>query len=168
MMNKTQKLENRKMILGISPGTMYTGIAVFMGGELIEYQVKTFYGRITKKKLQRVLIAIQRTIGIYGAEMIAMKIPEGKCTSNEVWQLIKGIENLAVEKELLIFKYTLSDLKEACLDDKNKTRVDLAEILWQKYPELSFVERSKGVNKHAYYGKMFEAIAAAMQHITKT
>jgi hypothetical protein len=168
MMNNPQKLENRKMILGISPGTMYTGIAVFMDGELIEYQVKTFYGRITKKKLQRVLNAIQRTIGIYGAEMIAMKIPEGKCTSDKVWQLIKGIENMTDEKQLPIFRYTLSDLKKMCLDDENKTRVDLAEILWQKYPELSFVERSKGVNKHTYYGKMFEAIAAAMQHIIKT
>lgn len=147
---------------------MYTGIAVFMGGGLIEYQVKTFYGKISKKKLERVLNAIQGAICSYGAEMIAVKIPEGKCTSDAVWQLIKGIEKMVVEKRLPIVKYTLSELKMMCLADNNRSRKDLAENLWQKYPELSFVERSKGLNKHTYYGKMFEAIAAAMQHINKT
>jgi Holliday junction resolvasome RuvABC endonuclease subunit len=168
-MNDSIKIDERNIILGISPGTMYTGIAIFQNGGLIEWRVKTFYGKITKKKLQRILNAVEAVIDSYAVDSIAIKIPEGNCTSEKVWQLIGDIKKMAGNKKLPIFRYSLSELKQLCLGDDAISRKDLAEYLMQKYPKkLSFVGESRRLNKHTYYGKMFEAVAAGMQRITKT
>ncbi len=163
-MNKS--IPKSKTVLGISLGTRYTGVAVFRHGELIEYQTKVFNGKITKKKLKRILNSLEKQIAYYTVDSIAMKIPEGEARSKEIRQIILDIEKIAKDKKLQFFRYTISDLKQTCFPDEKANRQDLAEYLMQKYPELSFVEKC-GLNRHTYYGKMFEAVAAGMQHCIK-
>jgi hypothetical protein len=162
-MNKSNKVSKRNTVLGISPGTKYLGISVFRQGELIEYKVKTYYGKISKKKLQRIMNTIHETIDGYGVESIAVKVPEGIIRSKEVRQIISDIEKISTAKQLRIFRCNISGLKQACLEEKITSRQGLVEYLMQKYPELSFVEQNGGLNRHVYYGKMFEAVAAGMQ-----
>jgi RNase H-fold protein (predicted Holliday junction resolvase) len=154
-------------VLGISPGTRFTGIAVFRHGELIEYQTKTFTGKVSKIKLQRIHNTIEEIINGYAVDAIVIKIPKGRTKHKGVKQIIADIEKMAAKKHLQVFRCNISGLKQACLSDKNTNRQDLAEYLMQKYPdELSFV-RHCGYNRHTYYGKMFEAVAAGLQYGTK-
>jgi RNase H-fold protein (predicted Holliday junction resolvase) len=161
-MNNSNTPTKRNTILGISPGTRTTGIAIFRQRELVEYQVKTFAGKITKKKLLHVLNSVEVIMDRYAVDSVVLKIPKGKARSKDVQYIITGIEKMAADKGLQFYRCTISDLKRVYSSDKKATRKDLAEYLMLNYPELSYIEHS-GYNKHAYYGKMFEAIAAGMQ-----
>lgn len=151
-------------ILGISPGTRFTGIAIFRKGDLIEYQTKTFMGKVSQKKLQRIHNTLEEIIDGYAVDSIVMKIPEGKTRHKGVKQIIADTENMAKKKHLEYVRCNIHDLKQTCLPGEKANRQDLTEYLMQKYPaELSFVKHC-GYNRHTYYGKMFEAIAAGMKH----
>ena len=95
-----------------------------------------------------------------------MKIPNTKTTSKNVRQIIADIEKIAVEKELQFFRCNITALKQICGGVYNRKK--LVEYLLKKYPkELSYVEKC-GPNRHPYYEKMFEAVAAGMQHSPKS
>jgi hypothetical protein len=158
-------MQEPKMILGISPGTRYVGISLFQNGRLIGWKVKTFKGKTTKKKLQHIRDSVRPIIEGYAVDAVTLKIPDCKRTSKNVRQIISDIEKIVVEKKLQFFRCNITALKQMCSVDNRK---NLVEYLMQKYPkELSSVENC-GPNRHPYYEKMFEAVAAGMLHSPKS
>ena len=160
-MNNTHNTK-RLVVLGIAPGTIDNGLAIFQNGSLIDYQVKTFREKYSPKKMQRILSFVEGIIELHEVNAVVIKIPkEDKRKSKKVLQLIAHIEKLAGSKNIPVVKSDLSFLKER---SKSGSRKELSKYLMQKYPELSFMDNNK-LNKDAYYGKMVEAIAAGMQII---
>ncbi|HTB32793.1 MAG TPA: hypothetical protein VK808_12245 [Bacteroidia bacterium] len=161
-MNKA--ITKHHIVLGIAPGTIDNGLAVFQSGGLIDYQVKTFREKYSPSKMKRILNFIKETIELHEVNAIAVKIPKSdKRQSKKVLQLISSIEKMAKAKHILVIKSDLSFLKEKC---ESGSRKELSKYLIQKYPELTFMDNDK-LNKDTYYGKMVEAIAAGMQLVEK-
>ena|ERR1700679_2364383 len=160
-MNKAA-ISKHGIVLGISPGTIDNGLAVFQDGNLIDYQVKTFREKYSPQKMRRILAFILGIIELHEVNAVAVKIPkEDKRQSKKVLQLISHIEKMAVTKNIPVVKSELSFLKEK---SESGSRKELSKYLMHKYPELTFMDNNK-LNKDTYYGKMVEAIAAGMQVI---
>lgn len=165
-MNNSSKLNKHKNILGISPGTRSIGISLFRHGDLIDYNVKNFTGKLSNKKLTYILKTIQKMVEEYSIDSIALKVPEGKTKSKGVKFIIEGIENIACYQKSHLLKSTISDLQKTFIPEVKANKLNLSIFLMNKFPELSYIEHC-GYNRHTYYGKMFEAIAAGIQLVDK-
>lgn len=150
-----------KIVLGISLGTKYVGLAVYEKNRLTYYRVKTFYGRWNAAKLKRILATIDNKITRRNVTHIAFKVPEQVHGSGNIEELVEGIHTLCSKRNIQTKRYSLAHFKRPTKDGRISKRA-VAERLIQKHPELTsrFHKEYKYIGK-AYYFKMFEAIACA-------
>jgi len=151
---------NGGTILGIDPGTRFTGIAVLRNRKLVEYQVKTYLGAWSPKKLQAIIIMLAAVIERYGIRDVAVTVPDSLPDSLGFTQLIGSINALCDRKGIRPYYSTLSDLKAKYCGGKGNNK-DLMAAIALKYPELVLEYRKEEKNKEGYYHKVFEAVAAA-------
>ena len=154
-------ITDKQTVLGISPGTRVTGIAVFHDGELMEWKVKTINGAWSKLKLSLLTSYIGKTIDRYAARSMVVKILHESKSSSGLNMLIASLNLLAKEKRCLYYTCTIKDLKSLYKTYTVKNKDDLVEAICRKHPELIFVRNKEKKNRYRYYTKMFEAIACA-------
>ncbi len=152
-------MENNQTIIGISPGTYLFGFAVFRRGQLVNYGVKTYPGKWSKKKFYHIMNSVERLLEKHAPEIIVMKVADIKSLSDNVELIRAGIENLAEKKGIQVFKCALQDIKRACCDDSKMEAEELHKCLMEQYPILSS-KKSEKINWHIYNGKMFEAVGS--------
>jgi len=157
-----------KAVLGISPGTRRCGIAIAHSRKLIHYQVQTFPGTWSHKKLIRILRVIAGHIKLHAIEEIAVKLPDALPTSKAFIQLIGSINVLRERNGITIQYYTLNELKLGHAGTGKISRVRLIESIVKRHPELLPEYQRERRNKEAYYYKMFEAVLCTqMEHLNK-
>jgi RNase H-fold protein (predicted Holliday junction resolvase) len=149
-------------VLGISAGTRSLGIAVLKNGELIDWRMKEFKGKWSKKKLNVILLMVQKYVGKYAAEGIALKVPHSKRSSRQLNQLIAALQEFAKENRVKIKTFTIEELeKKFCPVGVRANSRLLLEYALNEYPfvwpEYSRQKRAKT----QYYLKLFEAILSA-------
>ena len=71
-------------IIGVSPGTRSLGVAVSRGNRLLHWQVHSFHGPWSEKKLKYILSTIGRYTERYGAKEVNIKIPDKFPTTKEL------------------------------------------------------------------------------------
>jgi len=162
-------MEAHNSILGISLGTRQIGIALCTGGQLYEWQVKTFTGKWSKSKLRGILLTLSGIIDEERVGQVAVKIPDIIPASKGFTQLMGGLNVLCEQKHFKARYYTLSDIKKQFAPDKELNKETLAEIIVACHPELQHAYRKQKKRKNAYYYKLFEAVAAAhLLYVTTT
>jgi Holliday junction resolvasome RuvABC endonuclease subunit len=148
-------------ILGISPGTRSFGIGVLDGGELIEWQVKTFKGRWSKEKMKGIVSMLEEICIHFRISQIAIKEVSPLRSMKNVRMLTSQIIAMAEKKGIKIFRFTLNDLKRSAGLHGRETRDKVMEFVALKYPVLKKEYLKERNNLNPYYLRMFEAIAAA-------
>jgi len=149
------------IILGISPGTRLLGIAVFRNRELVEWQVKSFKQHWSVSKLEAILRVIEQYVEHYQVKTIAMKITSPAHASPGLQLLTKKIVQRARQQGIIIFPFTLHDIKCMLQRNQKQSRYALMEFLAEKYPILRKAYLKEMNNENPYYLPMFEAIAVA-------
>jgi len=148
-------------VLGISIGTRKIGLAVMQKGQLLESKVAAFKGPWSDEKLASIMQCIQKCKEHFTASAIAMKIPNIAHHTDGLQTLITAIQHYCSTQKLKVQVYTITELKEALLSDRRKTKRALVAFIGEKYTELYKEYRKEYSNRNKHYTKMFEAIAAA-------
>ncbi len=145
-------------VLGISLGSRRIGIAVQENGRLVHWQMQTFPGAWSHRKLKRIILAIFRHVELHAAGTIVIKIPDVFPTSKAFSQLIGCLNLTAISKKISIRYYTLSELKQKLGDSEEISRICLIESIVKLHPELLPEYQRENRNKERYYFKLFEAV----------
>ena len=147
-------------ILGVSIGTRNVGVAVIRLRMLTDYRIRTFPGKWTPQKCERILEIIEAIVITNGITDITYKIPHKAHCSEGIEKLIEAIEGIAKEYWLSIHQCTIEDIKAAITSEKKTNKKVMVDMLMQKYPELQ--KRWTGSKRaQKYNAKLFEAIACA-------
>lgn len=151
----------KEAVLGISLGTRRLGIAIVRNDRLIHFQIQTFPGIWSDKKLRYILSAISGHVQRHTIGGIVVKIPDTLPTSKAFNQLIGSLNILSEDMRVKTRYYTLSDLKIAHAGAEKTSRKWLIESIVKQHPELLPEYHKEHRNKEAYYYKMFEAVLCA-------
>ena len=149
-------------ILGINPGTRYLGIAFFRGAELRDWRVKVVEGKWSEEKVKKIKTIILSLIDKYEPDFLSIKKLNPCRTSSNLTRLSTKIKNLARGKGLVVYQYTLDDLKTFFSPKDKVSKKKMAAIVTKAYPALCHEFRKEKGNKNSYYIRMFEAVALAL------
>jgi len=148
-------------VLGISLGTRQVGIAILRNNELVDWHLRSFPAQWSKNKLKKIIGEIDTLIHDHSVKIIAVKIPGMLPSFRGFTQLIGALNVLLERKGIKAEYYTLTDIQEHFSPEKKIYKDTIAAVLTDKHPELLTIY-SKGKEKRdRYYGKIFDAVAAA-------
>ena len=148
-------------ILGISPGTKAVGFAVLENGKLTEWKIETFKGRWSQEKLLVITSCIKQYAEQYSVQVVAVKLPDALPTSHAFIQIVGTVNAYCERTGLHVMYYMLSDLKKHYCPGKKNNKMQLIDCITNYHPELLPEWQKERHNQNSYYGKLFEAIAAA-------
>lgn len=148
-------------ILGIDPGTRFTGIAVMRGGVLIHSQVRAFQGPWSLMKLKMIIQWLDAVIARYGIAKVAVKIPDVFPRAPAYNQLIGSLNVFFGSKGIQPLYFTHSEIKGRLSTGKIENTDELMQIIVLKHPELWLEYKRETRNENAHYHKVFHAVAAA-------
>jgi len=149
-------------ILAINPGTRYLGIAIFRGAELRDWRVKVVEGKWSEEKINKIKTIILNLIDKYGPDVLAIKRLNLSRSSSNLTRLSTKIKNLARRKSLMVYQYTLDDLK-AFFSPKDKiSKKKMAAMVTKAYPALCHELGKENSNRNSYYIRMFESVALGL------
>jgi len=150
-------------ILGINPGTRYLGFAVLYGQELMDWRVKTFRGKWTKEKAERIIEIISEQIELYDINTIAMKRLHPARTSKNLKLLVSKITALARRKRMKVKSHSINELERFILAEEKPNKRNLAEKIIKEYPMLVHELNKEKSRKYSYYMRAIEAVALGLK-----
>jgi len=149
-------------ILAINPGTRYLGIAIFKGAELRDWAVKVAEGKWSNEKAKKINKIILSLINEYNPNILAIKKISPCRSSTNLKRLTSKIKNLARRKGLMIYQYSIGDLKAFFSPKNNIDKKKLAVIVTKVYPSLCHELEKENSNRNSYHIRMFEAVALGL------
>lgn len=150
-----------KTILGIDPGTRFVGIAVLQSGRLRHYQVRSFHGPWSLRKLKAIIRNLEEIRERYDITHIGVKIPDTFPVAKGFNQLIGSFNVAWGNTPIKLLYYPYSEIKaHHCTDDKPDTAM-LMHVILRRHPELMTEYLKEQQNEDAYYYKIFTAVAVA-------
>lgn len=148
-------------ILGIDPGTRSVGIAVLQSGLLMHYQVRSFHGPWSNKKLKSIVTTLEKIREQYGIVHIAVKIPDTFPTAKGFNQLIGSFNVVWCKRTVSLRYYSFSEIKAVHCTENKKDTAALMQAILQRHPALMTEYLKEQENEEAYYYKVFNAVAVA-------
>lgn len=148
-------------ILGLSFSTRNQGLAVVKLNLLVDYSLKLYKGKWSLQKKELILTSLATCIESYNIQKLALSIPS-KCHQTE-WckELLTSILALAKMYSITVIEYSTKELLLLIPNSTKRPKKGLMKRLVELFPELITYYKKELNNKHKYYIKMFEAIAAA-------
>ncbi|MEZ5016062.1 MAG: hypothetical protein R2800_03365 [Flavipsychrobacter sp.] len=132
------------------------GYAVFHKGELIDWRIKAFRDKWSKKKQKKILQAFAHVLNTYPIQTVISKEPHPTYCTKEVYQLINEIKAITKKKGVSFIPYSLEKLD---LSKNSSQKVGVINLTLEKYPHLKRHCETERQTRAEYYIKMFEAIA---------
>ena len=157
-------------ILGISAGSRYIGIAVLNGTELIDWKLKSFPGKWTNEKEEKVKRTIEDYFKLYRPNAVSVKIIYPSRSSSQIHTVLKYINELARWHRIWLYQFSIEQVKQKFFKDKKSNKKEIAEMVAAMFPILFHQLHQKTHNKNLYYMRVFEAVALAVvcrDHIDK-
>ena len=100
-------------MLGISIGTRSIGIAVIRRGHLLDWQVKSFKGKMNQQKLYMISGAVLKLIRENSSKEVILKMPHKSHIYTNVELLKKHLTKSLATHKIPVHTYSLSDIKTA-------------------------------------------------------
>jgi hypothetical protein len=149
-------------ILAVNPGTKYLGLAAFQGSDLVYWGVKVLKGKWSREKMRNIEGILLDLIAQHDITVLTLKKPHSSRSSRNLNCLVAAVERLARKKRLKVRFYSLSDLKDFLALGMKINKIDLAGMAVARYQFLIHQLEKEKKNKHPYFTRMFEAIAAGI------
>jgi Holliday junction resolvasome RuvABC endonuclease subunit len=146
-------------ILGINPGTRYLGVAIFEGGELLDWGVKVIKGKRSEERTKMAKKIVSLLIDCGGPEVLAIKLLHPARSSKNLKRLVSQIKELSKRRGLKVYQYSIKELEDFFSPEEKINKRKLAEIVALEYPELLPELEKEKSHKNPYHMRMFEAIA---------
>ena len=149
-------------IISINPGTRYLGLAIFDGSNLLDWRVKSFEGKWTKEKADRILDIVREQIELYDIDAIAIKKLHPSRSSKNLKLLVSRIKVLGKKKRIKVQSHSIKELENFFIMDEKPNKRNLAERIALEYPVLAHELNEEKSHKNAYHLRMIEAVALGM------
>ena len=130
----------------------------------MQYDIKSFQGVWSQKKLYSIITVIHVYIERYRVTQVSIKIPDVLPVSLGFTQLVGSLNALCERTGIKPRYHTFSEVKGRHIGNAKHNSANLITAIIEKHPELMPEYRREQKNKEAYYYKMFEAVAVA--HMT--
>jgi len=117
--------------------------------------------------MRRIMRVVCRLIEHYAPNVVVIKKLHPSRSSMNLKRLVAQIEGLSKRRRLRVCQYSISDLEALLSPEEKKSRKGLAEIVAQKYSELSPELTKEKSHKNPYYLRMFEAVALGIMVAVK-
>jgi len=144
-------------ILGISPGTRSMGYAIMSDGELVDWGVKNFKGKWSKKREIKIFQIFQRLVNDYQVSGVAIKMSRFSERSRNLERIYLLIRTSTKKMGLRLFEFSIEEIKQNCENVRNKQ--EMVQFLKSRFPELNRELQRETQNN---YFRQFESIAVAM------
>lgn len=154
-------------MLGISIGTRSVGIAIFRKKQLVDWQVKSFKGKMNEQKPYMISGAILKLLREYECNEVVLRVPNKAHCYKNIILLKKHLSKSIANRKIPIHCYSLVDIKKG-LDVSIRNKKELLDWAVNRYIQLRFVYEKEQKNKNSYYIKLFEAVAVLHIHIHRT
>jgi len=151
-----------RVTIGISPGTRYIGVAILRGGELVTWRMLSFRGSWSAAKHTQVVLALEKLFAAYTIKAVAVRVPNRIPKLVSYSQLLGAINVLCEHIGIRAVYYSTSDLKRCYIASKSVNKQALWSYIAHKFPELMPEFEKELHNRHNYYDRVFEAIAAGL------
>lgn len=146
-------------ILGINPGSKYSGISIFYGSELIDWRVKVISGKWSKEKMEKAMEIIASFIDQYQPDVLSIKRLNLSRSSRNLNNLVAKIITLAKAKKLKVYEYSIKELEAFFSPMEKINKKQMMEIIASEYPALFHDFNREKSHKNPYHSRMFEAVA---------
>jgi hypothetical protein len=151
-------------IIGISIGTRSIGIALIRNGQLLDWQVKSFKGKMNQQKLYMISGAVLKLTREYHSAEVVFRMPDKSQIYTNITLLKKHLTKALTAHKVAIHFYSLADIKSA-LGPTVCNKQKLLEWGADTYRQLKVIYLKEQKNKNSYYIKIFEAVAVLHIHI---
>jgi len=156
-------IKRDKRILGINPGARYVGLAVFHETDLLDWRIKTFTGKWTKEKAEKIIEMLSEHIENYDINALAIKKLHPARTSKNLKILVYKIKNLAKRKRIECESYFIKEIEHVFLDGEKLNKRNLADRVVAEYPMLVHELNIEKSRKNSYFMRAIEAVALGMK-----
>jgi len=146
-------------ILGINPGTIYLGLAVFIGPELRDWGIKGLKGRWSQEKARKIRDIIAGYLDRYEINALSIKKLHPARCSVPLQELVTMIVKHCHTKKIRVQTYSIQELEALFSDQGRINRKELAEIIVRQYPALFHELEKERKNKNPYFFRLFETVA---------
>lgn len=154
-------IKEANRIIGINPGTRYLGIAIICDPDLLDWRVKTFTGKWSREKANRILDAIKELIELYEINTIVVKKIHPSRSSKNLNYLVYLIKAMAKRKRIRTKSYSIIELERLLIEGEKFNKKNLAAKIVAEYPALVHEKNKEDSNKNSYHQRMIEAVALA-------
>ncbi|RKZ28715.1 hypothetical protein DRQ36_10035 [bacterium] len=175
-MNRTRK--TNKIILGIDPGTRETGYALIGRLGLMDYGVKTFTNRGTRKEmLADAKVWLKKLVYFYEPQVLVVETSNliKIRRSRNLKALINSIERIARARKIKIVRFAPTTVRKIICGDGWTTKKQAAHYIAMNYfRELRRYLRPRPNRKRLsrwqedYWKNMFDAVALALAYKEKS
>jgi Holliday junction resolvasome RuvABC endonuclease subunit len=148
-------------VIGINPGTRYLGIAIFQNSELLDWRIKTFPGKWTKEKTDKILAIIRQQIEHYDIKKIIIKKLHPSRSSKNLKFLVAKMTALVRRRRIDTQRFSIKELEKTFVGDMKPNKQNLAESIVRQYPALVPELNKEKSSKNSYHLRMIEAVALA-------
>jgi hypothetical protein len=148
-------------IMGINPGTRYLGLAIIDGSGLLDWRIKSFEGKWTKGKVDRILDTIRKQIDYFDINAIILKKLHPSRSSKNLKIVVLKIMSLARNRRIKIQSHSIKELEKTYIEGVKLNKRNLAERIVGEYPVLVHEFNKEKSHKNSYYLRMIEAVALA-------
>jgi Holliday junction resolvasome RuvABC endonuclease subunit len=156
-------------ILAIDPGTKCLGIAVFVGGDLLRWDVEnlretSMSPRQIRAKAETIL---GRWIQQYRPDVLALELPHFAQSrkSRSLGRLVSTITTLAARQGLGVKSYLPTTVRKRVCPAGRPTRHAVARAMAERYPWLDVEYRTEAARswwENPYWLTMFDAVALGL------
>jgi len=146
-------------ILAVNPGTRYIGFAAFRGSELLDWGVRVVSAQTPRGRVWVGTRIVRETIERFQPDTLAVKRLHASRSSTSLDRLADSIRKLARRRKLGLYRYSITELKDALCSEAEGNKRRLAEAVAATYPILSRYFQKELANRHPYHLRMFEAVA---------
>lgn len=149
-------------ILAVNPGSRYAGMAVFRGGELREWGIRSLRGSSFRERSSRLASIISRCTDRHGVNVLAIKKLHPSRSSKMLQGLVSKMKTEAGRRRLKVREYSIGEVKNFLLPNGRGSKIRLAEEVTARYPFLFREMQRGGKGKNPYPLRMFEAVAVGI------
>jgi len=127
--------DKQTRVLGINPGARYLGYALINNSELRDWGIKSFKGKWTAEKSQKIGRVLIGFLDQYQPDVVALKKLHPARTSHNLHGLVNSFKYHCRIRNIPVYEYPIGYLKEAILHD-NGSKKKLVKELYLHYPAL--------------------------------
>lgn len=157
-------IENTKNTIAINPGTRHMGIVLFRGTDLRDWRLKSYKGKWSKKKKEKILQDLFRLIEEHDVGQLVLKKLHLSRSSKGLQELERDIRTKAGRKRLGIARMTIQEVEENLGEEKLRNRKELAAAVMREYPFL-FARCGDKAERTACQLRLIETVALGLASI---